>query len=104
MVQASGMNREDFMADYPLRTGGRMTTVYGEDVRNYHWEYYREMGDMRNDVENSALMKNPYLYPLSFGSLDEPVEKNKWQKLQFSQVGNKLVGAINGIVMVECTD
>ena len=104
MVQASGMNREDFMADYPLRKGGRMTTVYGEDVRNYHWEYYREMADMRNDVANSALMKNPYLYPLSFGSLNTPVEKDKWQKLQFLQIGNKLTGAINGIVMVEYTD
>ncbi len=104
MVQASGMNREDFMADYPLRTGGRMTTVYGEDVRNYHWEYYREMADMRNDVANSALMKNPFLYPLSFTALATPVEKNVWQKLQFLQVGNKLVGAINGIKMVEFTD
>ena len=104
MVQASGMNREDFMGDYPLRTGGRMTTVYGEDVRNYYWEYYREMADMRNDHANSALMKNPFLYPLSFSALDTPVEKNVWQKLQFLQIGNKLTGAINGIKMVEFTD
>lgn len=104
MVQASGMNREDFMKDYPLRTGGRMTTVYGEDVRNYHWEFYREMQDMRNDVENSALMKNPFLYPLSFRSLTTPVKKDGWNKLQFLQIGNKLVGAINGKVMVEFTD
>ena len=34
MVQASGMNREDFMADYPLRTSGRMSMVCWEDVRN----------------------------------------------------------------------
>ncbi|MBC7722812.1 MAG: DUF1961 family protein [Pedobacter sp.] len=104
MVQASGMDREDFMADYPLRTGGRMTTVYGEDVRNYHWEYYREMSDMRNDLENSALMKNPFLYPLSFGSLGTPVNHDVWHKLQFLQVGNKLVGAIDGTIMVEFTD
>ena len=104
MVQASGMNREDFMADYPLRTGGRMTTVYGEDVRNYHWEYYREMADMRNDVANSALMKNPFLYPLSFSALNTPVQTGVWQKLQFLQTGNKLIGAINGIKMVEFTD
>ncbi|HTL07253.1 MAG TPA: DUF1961 family protein, partial [Chitinophagaceae bacterium] len=75
MVQASGMNREDFMSDYPLRTGGRMTTVYGEDVRNYHWEYYREMADMRNDNANGALMKNPFLYPLSFSALRTPLAK-----------------------------
>ncbi len=104
MVQASGMNREDFMADYPLRTSGRMTTVYGEDVRNYHWEYYREMADMRNDLENSALMKNPFLYPLSFGSLGTPVNKDVWHKLQFLQIGNKLTGAIDGVIMVEFED
>jgi hypothetical protein len=104
MVQASGMNREDFMADYPLRTSGRMLTVYGEDVRNYHWEYYREMSDMRNDVSNSALMKNPFLYPLSFSALTTPVEKNTWHKLQFLQIGNKLTGAIDGVIMVEFTD
>lgn len=104
MVQASGMNREDFMTDYPLRKGGRMTTVYGEDVRNYHWEYYREMADMRNDNTNSALMKNPFLYPLSFSALTTPVDYTKWHKLQFLQRGNKLIGAINGIIMVEATD
>jgi hypothetical protein len=104
MVQASGMNREDFMADYPLRTSGKMLTVYGEDVRNYHWEYYREMSDMRNDVSNSALMKNPFLYPLSFSALTTPVEKNTWHKLQFLQIGNKLTGAIDGVIMVEFTD
>lgn len=104
MVQASGMNREDFMADYPLRKGGRMTTVYGEDVRNYHWEYYREMADMRNDNQNSALMKNPFLYPLSFSALTIPVDHSKWHKLQFLQRGNRLIGAINGVITVEATD
>jgi len=104
MVQATGMNGEDFMDDYPLKTTGRMTTVYGEDVRNYHWEYYREMSDMRNDVQNSVLAKNPFGFALSFSALDKPVEYNKWNKLQFLQIGNKLVGAINGIVMVEFTD
>jgi len=81
-----------------------MLTVYGEDVRNYHWEYYREMSDMRNDVSNSALMKNPFLYPLSFSALTTPVEKNTWHKLQFLQIGNKLTGAIDGVIMVEFTD
>jgi len=104
MVQASGMNREDFMADYPLKTSGQMRTVHGENVRNYHWEYYREMSDMRNDVQNSALAKNPFGFGLSFSELDQPVDYTQWNKLQFLQIGNKLVGAINGIVMVEFTD
>ena len=36
MIQASGMTREDFMADYPKKTSGIMQTVHEENVRNYH--------------------------------------------------------------------
>jgi len=35
-AQASGMHREDFMADHPRRRSSTMRTVYGENVRNYH--------------------------------------------------------------------
>ncbi len=49
-------------------------------------------------------MKNPYLYPLSFGSLSKPLEKNVWHKLQFIQTNSKLIGAVDGIIMVEFTD
>lgn len=104
MVQASGMNGEDFMADYPLKTNGRMSTVFGEDVRNYHWEYYREMSDMSNYLQNSLLAKNPFGLAMSFSALDKPYDYQRWNKLQFLQIGNKLIGAINGIVMVEYTD
>lgn len=104
MVNASGMNREDFMQDYPLKTTGRMKTVFGENVRNYHWEFYREMSDMSNAIINSALMKNPYNFPLAFGAHDQPMDYNQWHKLQFLQVGNRLIGAINGVVMVEALD
>jgi hypothetical protein len=104
LTQASGMNREDFMADYPLRTSGRMTMIYGEDVRSYHWEYYREMADMRNDLDNSAFMKQPWNYPLAFSARDVPLSKDIWHKLQFRQIGNKIVGAIDGQIMFECTD
>ena len=104
MTQASGMNREDFMKDYPLRTSGRMTMVCWEDIRNYHWEYYRDMADVRNDVLSSALMKNPFFKPLAYGCLDRPIAINKWHKLQFLQQGNKIIGAINGIIMIEATD
>ncbi|MCG8388849.1 MAG: DUF1961 family protein [Cytophagales bacterium] len=104
MTQASGMNREDFMNDYPLRTSGRMTMVCWEDIRNYHWEYYRDMADVRNDVLSSALMKNPFMKPLAYGCLDRPIEINKWYKLQFLQEGNKIIGAINGTIMIEAED
>jgi hypothetical protein len=104
MTNASGMNREDFMADYPLRTSGRMDMVHKEDVRNYHWEYYREMSDVRNDVANGAIMKNPFNAPIAFGCFDRPLEKNKWHKVQYLQIGNKIIGAIDGVIIVEGTD
>ena len=104
MIQASGMNREDFMADYPWRTTGRMSMVYGEDVRNYHIEFYREAADMRTDNKHVVLFKNPYAHPLAFGCLDEPVEKNRWYKLQLVQQGNRIIGALDGVIMVDATD
>lgn len=104
MTQASGMQREDFMKEYPLRTAGNMSTAYGQDVRNYHWEYYREMDDTRNDVASGAMIKNPYQYPLSYGTFNHLLTKNTWHKLQFLQRGNKIIGAIDGIILVEGTD
>ena len=47
MIHASGMTREDFMADYPKKTSGTMNAVHNENVRNYHWEYYREMNTLQ---------------------------------------------------------
>ena len=104
LAQASGMNREDFMVDYPLRTSGRMTMIYGEDVRSYHWEYYREQPDMRNDLDNSAFMKQPYNFPLAFGTRNVPLTKNVWHKLQFLQIGSRLTGTIDGVIMFEYND
>jgi hypothetical protein len=43
MTQAAGMQGENFLADYPLRSNGSMSVVCWEDVRNYHWEFCREM-------------------------------------------------------------
>lgn len=104
MTQASGMQREDFMADYPLRTEGNMGMVAWSSVRNYHWEYYREMNDVRNDIACGAMLKNPYQYPLAFGCMDKPLEKNQWHKLQFLQTGNKIIGAIDGVIIIDATD
>lgn len=104
MTQASGMQREDFMADYPLRTEGNMGMVAWSSVRNYHWEYYREMNDVRNDIACGAMLKNPYQYPLAFGCMDKPLEKNQWHKLQFLQIGNKIIGAIDGTIIIDAVD
>ncbi len=72
MIHASGMGREDFMADYPKKTSGTMLTVHGENVRNYHWEFYREMNDVRNDVGTAFSRKNPFAYRNSFKSARLP--------------------------------
>lgn len=104
MVQASGMQREDFMADYPLRTNGSMITVFGEDVRNYHWEYYREMNDVRNDVASHALLKNPWGNPIGYRCMTEPIDRSTWHKVQFLQEGAHLRCIMDGMVVIDCVD
>ncbi|MBC8127160.1 MAG: DUF1961 family protein [Gloeobacteraceae cyanobacterium ES-bin-144] len=104
MVHASGMTREDFMADYPKKTSGQMHTVHGENVRNYHWEYYREMNDVRNDVGTAFSRKNPFIFRNGFGSSPAPFAQNEWHKLQMLVVNGKVTGAIDGKVLLEFTD
>ena len=104
MTQASGMQREDFMKDYVLRTEGNMGMVAWSSIRNYHWEYYREMNDVRNDIACGAMLKNPFQYPLGFSCFSEQLTKNSWHKLQFQQIGNKIIGAIDGRIMIDSED
>jgi len=104
MMHASGMTREDFMADYPKRTNGNMSTVHAADVRNYHWEYYREMNDVRNDTGTAFSRKNPFAYRIGFGSAPEPFTINQWHKAQIVQRGNKILGAIDGKILLEIND
>ncbi len=104
MIQASGMSREDFMADYPKKTRGSMNTVHAENVRNYHWEFYREMNDVRNDTGTAFSRKNPFAYRIGFGSAPAPFTINEWHKLQIVQIGGKVRGAIDGKVLLEFED
>jgi len=96
MAQCSGFWGEDFMADYPRKTSGKMTTVFGEDVRNYHWECWRDMNDTRNDVCSHGLIKQPYGIPLAHGTQAAPTRLGEWNRLQFLQQGEEIRGAING--------
>jgi hypothetical protein len=104
MVHASGMTREDFMADYPKKTNGTMDTVHAQNVRNYHWEFYREMNDVRNDVGTAFSRKNPFAYRIGFGSAPERFALNEWHKLQLVQRGGKLLGAIDGKILLVIDD
>lgn len=104
MVHASGMTREDFMADYPKKTNGTMNSVHAENVRNYHWEFYREMNDVRNDTGTAFSRKNPFAYRIGFGSAPAPFAIGEWHKLQLVQRGGKLTGAIDGKILLEIND
>jgi len=104
MVHASGMTREDFMADYAKKTNGTMQTVHAENVRNYHWEFYREMNDVRNDTGTAFSRKNPFAYRNGFGSAPAPFAINEWHKLQLVQRGGRLLGAIDGQILLEISD
>jgi hypothetical protein len=104
MVHASGMNREDFMADYPKKTSGTMTTVHGENVRNYHYEFHREMNDVRNDTATGFSRKNPFSYRIGFGSGPASFTINEWHKLQLVQHGGMIFGAVDGQVYLEIED
>ena len=104
VAQASGMHGEDFMVDHPRRTTGSMRMVYGENVRNYHWEYYRGMTDTRHDVASSGLIKQPWQWPLAYQCLDYQHALDEWHTLDFIHVGDRLIGAIDKLVMFDLED
>ena len=104
MAQAAGMQGEDFMKDYPLRSDGAMRMVCWEDVRNYHWEFYREMLDVRNDLVSHACLKNPWFKPMSFQMENRRWDLDRWYRFEFLQEGNRLRGAIDGVTVMDVMD
>jgi hypothetical protein len=104
MTQAAGMQAEDFLADYPLRSDGSMSVVCWEDVRNYHWEFYREMVDTRNDLVSHAALKNPWFRPLSFQIENRTWDLDRWYRLTYLQEGSRIRGAIDDVTVMDATD
>lgn len=104
VMQASGMHHEDFMKDYPLRTSGYMRMIYGENIRDYDWEYFRQMDDVRHDINTNLLWKNPTFHPLGYQAMPERLEINKWHKIQFIQEGGHIIGTIDGKVIFDVYD
>jgi len=104
MTQAAGMQGEDFLVDYPLRSDGSMSVVCWEDVRNYHWEFYREMVDTRNDLVSHACLKNPWFRPMSFQIENRIWELDRWYRLSFLQQGSRIRGAIDDVTVMDATD
>jgi hypothetical protein len=104
MAQAAGMQGEDFLSDYPLRSDGSMQVVHREDVRNYHWEFYREIPGTRNDLVSHALTKNPWLRPMGFQIENRVWELERWYRLELVQEGARLRGAIDKVTVIDATD
>jgi hypothetical protein len=104
MAQAAGMQGEDFLEDYPLRTDGSMRTVHGQDVRNYHWEFYREMVDTRNDLVSHAVLKNPWYRPVAFQIENRKWELERWYRVTWLQEDTRLRGAIDSVTVVDAHD
>lgn len=104
MIQAAGMQREDFMADHPLRTGGEMSMVCWENVRNYHWEFYREIDNTRNDTASHLLVKNPWMAGLAYQCQPAPFDLDRWHTLRLVQEGPRLRGAIDDTLIFDVVD
>jgi hypothetical protein len=81
-----------------------MESVAWQDIRNYHWEFLREMNDVRNDVASHALLKNPWRRPLGFGVAGPLHPPGEWRTLEFAQDAGRLRGAIDGVVVLDAVD
>jgi len=103
VVQASGMQREDFLTDHPPRTSGAMDTIIADRVRNYHWEFFRHAVDVRGDLATQVLVKNPWMRPLAMSS-QAPLALDEWHRLLLVQEGNRLRGAMDGIWVFDVRD
>jgi hypothetical protein len=104
MVQAQGMQREDFMRDHPLRTTGSMRMVCWENVRNYHWEFFREMEGVRNDVATHVFMKNPYFRGLAYQTMPSRLAIGVWHRLQLLQDGARWRAYVDGLRVFDVVD
>ena len=104
MTQAAGMQGEDFLQDYPLRVDGSMATVCWEDVRNYHWEFYRQSVDVPNIQVSHACLKNPWFKPVSFQCENRKWDIGRWYRLTYVQEEARIRGAMDDVTVMDATD
>jgi hypothetical protein len=103
VVQATGMQREDMIDDLPPRTTGAMGTIITDQVRNYHWEFFRRAVDVRGDIGTQVLIKNPWRMPMGMSARPAYVPGD-WYKLLFVQQGSHLRVAINDEWLLDVHD
>lgn len=104
VTRAAGLHGENFLDHEPRRISGSMQTLCWDNVRNYHWEYYRQMEDARNDTASHVLVKNPYLRPLCYQAAPDRLSVGEWHRLQFVHEGNLLRGAVDGVQVIAAED
>ncbi len=102
--RASGMQGEHFLEDYPLRQDGSMKSIHSSDIRMYHWEFFREMDDVRNDVPSHAIVKWPWEIVMAGGIASSPFRFGEWNRIEFVQRGPHFKGAVNGELVLEGRD
>ncbi|MCK9412899.1 MAG: DUF1961 family protein [Prolixibacteraceae bacterium] len=102
MMCASGMQGEDIIEDQGLRKTGSMGDM-NANYRNYHWEYVRRVEAMRTDVETQYVCKNPWGKGLYVGCVPR-LERNRWIKIRYIKVGNKICGSFDGKTVFEVED
>lgn len=103
VLQAAGMQGEDFWTDHPPRSTGSMNTIIGDQVKNYHWEFFRHAVDVRNDLGTHVLAKNPWCKALGM-STTPSVALNEWHRLVFVQEGSRLRCALDGDWVLDVQD
>jgi hypothetical protein len=99
---ASGMQGEDVIDDQGLRKTGTMGDM-NCNYRNYHWEYVRRVEAMRTDVETQYVNKNPWGKSLYVGCVPR-LEQNRWIKIRYIKIGNKIYGSFDGKTVFEVED
>lgn len=102
MMCASGIQGEDIIEDHGLSKTGSMGDMLA-NYRNYHWEYVRRVEAMRTDVETQYVSKNPWEKSLFVGSVPK-LEQNRWIKIRFIKIDNKLYGSLDGYTVFEVED
>jgi hypothetical protein len=100
---ASGIQREDFIADHGLPKGGAMGTIISDRVRNYHWEFFRRVEAMRTDYETQVLVKNTWEHPLGFAVMPS-LGQGEWHRLRFVKSGSRIHGSLDDRTVFDVRD
>lgn len=99
---ASGLAREDFIAENGLRMVGDMGPVL-HDMRNYHWEFMRRVNVIRTDMETQSVYKNPWGKHL-YNGVYPKLQQGRWYKLRMIKLGSRIQGSLDGEVVFDVKD